>query len=317
MLRGGGGWSPTVIFALNFIAITPLAAVLSFATEISIPLGDTLGGLLNATFGNAVELIVSIIALKKGEIEVVQSSILGSILSNLLLVMGMSFLLGGMVNMTDSMDNGIEQSFTSAAAQTTCSLLALSSASMIVPATVRCVPGREISNTPLCCKSRRLPSGKLTNSQLYSIPDRTDEPDKIQIIVTHSRGTAILLLLLYILYLCFQLRTHRNPLNVEAGVAPGLEDEASDELQTTINPWAAATILIAVTIIISFCADYLVGSIDTIAENIQTSKSFIGLILIPIVGNAAEHATACVMAVRNKMDLVSVKMFIFLIALAD
>jgi Ca2+:H+ antiporter len=137
IIAGVLGWSPAAMFSLNFIAIIPLAAVLSFATEeISIPLGETLGGLLNATFGNAVELIVSIIALKKNEIEVVQSSMLGSILSNLLLVMGSSFLLGGLVNMKDDSGNGTEQTFTSAMAQTTCSLLALSAASMIIPATV-------------------------------------------------------------------------------------------------------------------------------------------------------------------------------------
>lgn len=141
IIAGVLGWSPATVFSLNFIAIIPLAAVLSFATEeISIPLGETLGGLLNATFGNAVELIVSIVALKKNQIEVVQSSMLGSILSNLLLVMGSSFPLGGLINMKDDSGNGTEQTFTSAMAQTTCSLLALSAASMIIPATVSSLP---------------------------------------------------------------------------------------------------------------------------------------------------------------------------------
>ncbi|KAH6866142.1 Sodium/calcium exchanger protein-domain-containing protein [Thelonectria olida] len=260
IIAGVLGWSPAAVFSLNFIAIIPLAAVLSFATEeISIPLGETLGGLLNATFGNAVELIVSIVALKKNQIEVVQSSMLGSILSNLLLVMGSSFLLGGLVNMKDGSGNGTEQTFTSATAQTTCSLLALSAASMIIPAT------------------------------LYSILDSSDQHDKAETILWHSRGTAIILLILYALYLCFQLRTHKNLF--------------SEGLMKRLPPWSAAAVLIAVTVVISFCADYLVGSIDSIAKDAHTSKSFIGLILIPIVGNAAEHATACVMAVRNKMDL--------------
>lgn len=138
IIAGHLDWSPTAVFTLNFFAIIPLAAVLSFATEeISIKLGETLGGLLNATFGNAVELIVSIIALREGQIQVVQSSMLGSILSNLLLVMGMCFLFGGLANMRD--ENGLptEQSFASATAQTTCSLMALASASLILPATVR------------------------------------------------------------------------------------------------------------------------------------------------------------------------------------
>ncbi|KAF6524733.1 hypothetical protein HZS61_010528 [Fusarium oxysporum f. sp. conglutinans] len=273
IIAGMLSWSAAAVFSLNFIAIIPLAAVLSFATEeISIPLGETLGGLLNATFGNAVELIVSIVALKKNQIEVVQSSMLGSILSNLLLVMGSSFLLGGLVNIKDDSGNGTEQTFTSAMAQTACSLLALSAASMIIPAT------------------------------LYSILDSSDQHGKTESILWHSRGTAIILLILYALYLCFQLRTHKNLFSEGSGETSSL-DEGRDDPESVMSPWSAAAVLIAVTVVISFCADYLVGSIDSIAKDAHTSKSFIGLILIPIVGNAAEHATACVMAVRNKMDL--------------
>ncbi|KAM5527576.1 Vacuolar calcium ion transporter 2 [Fusarium oxysporum f. sp. phaseoli] len=256
IIAGVLGWSPAAVFSLNFIAIIPL----------------TLGGLLNATFGNAVELIVSIVALKKNQIEVVQSSMLGSILSNLLHVMGSSFLLGGFVNMKDDSGNGTEQTFTSAMAQTTCSLLALSAASMIIPAT------------------------------LYSILDSSDQHGKTESILWHSRGTAIILLILYALYLCFQLRTHKNLFSEGSGGTSTLDEEA-DEPESVMSPWSATAVLVAVTVVISFCADYLVGSIDSIAKDAHTSKSFIGLILIPIVGNAAEHATACVMAVRNKMDL--------------
>ena len=138
IIAGHFEWNPTAVFVLNFFAIIPLAAVLSFATEeISERLGETLGGLLNATFGNAVELIVSIIALRDGQIQVVQSSMLGSILSNLLLVLGMCFLFGGIANMRDRNGVATEQSFASATAQTTCSLMALASASMIIPSTVQ------------------------------------------------------------------------------------------------------------------------------------------------------------------------------------
>ncbi|KAK7583479.1 hypothetical protein V3481_012767 [Fusarium oxysporum f. sp. vasinfectum] len=220
----------------------------------------------------SIELIVSIVALKENQIEVVQSSMLGSILSNLLLVMGSSFLLGGLVNMKDDSGNGTEQTFTSAMAQTTCSLLALSAASMIIPAT------------------------------LYSILDSSDQHGKTESILWHSRETAIMLLILYALYLCFQLRTHKNLFSEGSGGTSSL-DEGGDDPESVMNPWSAAVVLVAVTVFISFCADYLVGSIDSIAKDAHTSKSFIGLILIPIVGNAAEHATACVMAVRNKMDL--------------
>jgi Ca2+:H+ antiporter len=131
-------WTATLVFVFNFFAIIPLASVLSFATEqIAMKLGDAIGGLLNATFGNAVELIVSIVALREGHIDIVQSSMLGSILSNLLLVLGMCFFFGGLKNMTNSSTGqGLEQKFASAVAQTTCSLMALSSATLILPSTV-------------------------------------------------------------------------------------------------------------------------------------------------------------------------------------
>jgi Ca2+:H+ antiporter len=154
IVAGATGWDPTTVFILNFFAIVPLAAVLSFATEeISVKLGQTMGGLLNATFGNAVELIVglkalstlssanvlqvSVVALRNGEIRIVQSSMLGSILSNILLVLGCCFLAGGIHNTRTGTANGIEQDFNSTVASTMSSLMAVASASLIIPATVR------------------------------------------------------------------------------------------------------------------------------------------------------------------------------------
>ncbi|GKT51687.1 vacuolar calcium ion transporter [Colletotrichum spaethianum] len=264
-------WGPTAVFTINFFAIIPLAAVLSFATEqISMKSGEALGGLLNATFGNAVELIVSIVALKEGQIEVVQSSMLGSILSNLLLVMGMCFFFGGIFNMRDRITGqGMEQSFASATAQTTCSLMTLSSASLVIPAT------------------------------LYSVfLEKVESVENERSILILSRGTAIVLLLLYILYLWFQLRTHPNLFDAE--IQHHNEEEAEEPI---MGPIAAAVVLVVTTVLIAICADYLVESIDPIVETAHISKNFIGLILIPIVGNAAEHVTAVVVAIRNKMDL--------------
>ena len=153
IVAGATGWNPTTVFILNFFAIVPLAAVLSFATEeISVKLGQTMGGLLNATFGNAVELIVglnalrlasannlqvSVVALRNGEIRIVQSSMLGSILSNILLVLGCCFLAGGIHNTRTGTARGIEQDFNSTVASTMSSLMAVASASLIIPATVR------------------------------------------------------------------------------------------------------------------------------------------------------------------------------------
>ncbi|EXV05795.1 calcium/proton exchangerprotein [Metarhizium robertsii] len=267
IVAGALNWNPTAVFTINFFAIIPLAAVLSFATEmLASKLGQAMGGLLNATFGNAVELIVSIVALKDGQIVVVQSSMLGSILSNLLLVMGMCFLFGGLVHRGTNGD-GREQSFSAAVAQTTCSLMTLSSASLVIPAA------------------------------LYAVLAQNGSQDKNSSILILSRGTAIILLLLYIMYLVFQLRTHSNLFDEET------QQEGEEEEEASIGPVAAGIVLVVVTVLVAICAEYLVGSIDDIVESANISKAFIGLILIPIVGNAAEHVTAVVVALRDKMDL--------------
>lgn len=197
---------------------------------------------------------------------------LGSILSNLLLVLGMCFFLGGITNMTDARGRGSEQIFASGTAQTACSLMTLSTASMVIPATLATV----IQGGPN--------------------PDSAKES-----VLILSRGTSVILLLLYGAYLYFQLRTHKNLFNPE--VPDDEEEEESEPDEASISAWSAAAVLIGVTLVISICADYLVDSIDAIVATGAVSKNFIGLILIPIVGNAAEHVTACVVAVRNKMDL--------------
>ncbi|KAI4871127.1 Calcium/proton exchanger [Hypoxylon rubiginosum] len=303
IIAGQTGWDPVAVFVINFFAIIPLAAVLSFATEeISAKLGEALGGLLNATFGNAVELIVSIIALRDRQIEVVKSSMIGSILSNLLLVMGMCFFFGGIVNMRDENGHGQEQSFQTITAQTTASLMTLSAASMILPGTLFMI----INNT-------------------RDNGDDGDNAERNNIVLSLSRGTAIILLLLYVLYLWFQLRTHHQLFSAEAGSesqeatnesqlpaeaaaehireAVANERGGKPEEETHMSPWSAGGVLIVTTVLVAICADYLVESIDALVERAHISRSFIGLILIPIVGNAAEHVTAVVVAVKNKMDL--------------
>ncbi|KAK3995826.1 Sodium/calcium exchanger protein-domain-containing protein [Cladorrhinum sp. PSN332] len=268
-------WGAPAVFTLNFFAIIPLAAVLSFATEeIAARLGETLGGLVNATFGNAVELIVSIVALRAGEIEIVQASMLGSILSNLLLVLGMCFFLGGIYNMRRPNGDGREQTFSSGTAQTTCSLMTLASASLVLPAA------------------------------LAGVLDKADDKDKKEAsILVLSRGTAIILLFLYVMYLYFALHTHTKLFEPEAQNDSDSEGPDEEEHVPVLGPWSAAAVLVITTLIISVNADYMVDSIDELVEQWHISKTFIGLILIPIVGNAAEHVTACVVAVKNKMDL--------------
>ncbi|OKL59334.1 hypothetical protein UA08_05390 [Talaromyces atroroseus] len=266
-------WSPATVFTLNFLAIIPLASLLSFATEeLAAVMGQTLGGLMNATFGNAVELIVSIVALKDNQIRVVQASMLGSILSNILLVLGCCFLIGGI--------RFPEQEFNTTVASTMSSLMAVASASLIIPASLFAAMSDSYNTAP-----------ENTRNSILLL----------------SRGTAIILLVLYVLYLVFQLKTHSRffedqqsaVVEAEAGAAEA-EPEAEDHI---LNPFAAGVALIVITIMVAICAEYLVGSIEGMVEKTGMSKTFIGLVLIPIVGNAAEHVTAVVVAYKNKMDL--------------
>jgi len=112
-----------------------------------------------------------------------------------------------------------------------------------------------------------------------------------------SRGTSIILLLIYVAYLYFQLKSHADLFDdAEA-------HESEDEADQLLGPWSAGAVLVVVTLLVAICAEYLVDSIDAIVEEAHISKTFIGLILIPIVGNAAEHVTAVIVAWKNKMDL--------------
>ncbi|KJX98828.1 hypothetical protein TI39_contig388g00008 [Zymoseptoria brevis] len=287
------------VFVINFIAIIPLAAVLSFATEeLAMYIGEVLGGLLNASFGNAVELIVSVIALKQGKVIIVQTSLIGSMLSNLLLVLGMCFFFGGLKR--------TEQYFNITVAQTAASLLALSIGSLIIPTAFAIFsPGGEKGVTPA------------------------------------SRGTAVLLLVIYGCYLFFQLSTHKEIYNEPSqkvpkrpsgrkdsgdmqrgiaviGAASGAasaggninrenlvheEDDDEEEETPSLSIIGSLIVLGIATVLIAFCAEYMVSSIGALTDGGKVSEEFVGLILIPIVGNAAEHATAVTVAIKDKMDL--------------
>ncbi|KAK6344134.1 hypothetical protein TWF696_007777 [Orbilia brochopaga] len=260
-------WSAITVFTLNFLAIVPLAALLSYATEeISLYVGQTLGGLLNATFGNAVELIVSIVALQKNEIRIVQASMLGSILSNILLVLGCCFLFGGMKYK--------EQTFNSTVASTMSSLMAVAAGSLIIPAALYNSFNNNID--------------PIKNPDQYASHNAS--------ILLLSRGASIVLLILYVLYLFFQLKTHTDLFSDE-------HDDEEEPETPALSVWGAALVLVLVTLMVAVCAEYLVDSIDSIVAETKISKTFIGLILLPIVGNAAEHVTAVVVATKNKMDL--------------
>lgn len=280
ILAGVLGWSSNAVFWINFLAIVPLASLLAFATEeLSENTGETIGGLLNATFGNAVELIVSIIALKDNQVRIVQASMLGSILLNLLLVLGCCFIAGGITR--------VQQTFNQTVAQTMLSLMALATAGLLIPAAFH-------ASVP-----------KPKNPSDFPDPNSSDGA-----ILSLSRGVSIVLLVLYILYLVFQLKTHKALFEEQAQdaddgiISTGLstaDDSHKDDNHLSVTQ--SLVVLVVSTILVSFCADYLVGSIDDIVELSGLSKTFLGLIVIPIVGNAAEHVTAIIVAMKDKMDL--------------
>ncbi|CAI6332505.1 unnamed protein product [Periconia digitata] len=305
--KTGGPWA---IFFINFFAIIPLAAILSYATEeLALRVGETLGGLLNATFGNAVELIVSIQALIKHEVTIVKTSLIGSMLSNLLLVLGMSFFLGGI--------NRQEQFFNVTVAQTAASMLALCIASLIIPTVFHNMLAEDHGSAGDAVK----------NSEL-------------------SHGTAVILLFVYGCYLFFQLKTHVTMYNEPSQKAPknksskledgaaakgiaaigagtaaaagggvnakgnifqdgnGNDEEEEDDFEEPNLTWIGAIVTLTIsTTLVAFCSEFMVSSIEGITSTGAISTTFVGLILLPIVGNAAEHATAVTVAIKDKMDL--------------
>lgn len=267
-------WGPLSIFLLNFFAIIPLAKLLGDATEqVSIRLGSTLGGLLNATFGNAVELIVAVVALMQGQLRIVQMSLIGSILSNLLLVLGMSFVAGGLYKP--------ENHFAQTPAQASSSIMTLGCFTMVIPAAY--------------WSSIQEKTGSLLESPLTDMLKHKPGAIDAQLgILFISRGTSILLLGIYLGYLYFQLKSHTFL----------YEDVAQEEQdEEHMSPRAAIVGLLLVTVITSFNADYLVSAIDDVANQYSISKVFIGIVLLPIVGNAAEHVTSVWMAAKDKMEI--------------
>ena len=243
-----------VLFASTLLAILPLAGLLGRATEqIALRTSDTVGGLLNATFGNAIELIIATLALYAGLLEVVKASIVGSILGNLLLVLGLSYLVGGLKHK--------EQTFNREAASTNATLLTLAVLAMIIPATMV------------------LESSLIGNSG----------GDVLQL----SRYSAILLLLVYLSFLFYQFKTHEH-LYI-SGVHVHEEPDMSKK--------QAFGLLFLSTFVVAIMAEMLVSTIEHVASHSPISEIFIGIILIPLVGNAAEHSSAITTAYNNKMDL--------------
>jgi Ca2+:H+ antiporter len=215
--------------------------------------GQKIGGLLNATFGNATELIIAFVAMKEGLFDVVKASLAGSVIGNILLVLGMSMLAGGLKYKI--------QTFNRNSINITASMLLFAVLGLSIPAIF----------------THTLPEGSLTTQY-----------EGLSIII------ALLMLLVYIMQFVFSFVTHRTL--YEDSVPSEVEEGKSASLPRAIGMLIASTICIAVL------SEIFVGTVEPMAESAGLSKTFVGIILVPIIGNAAEHSSAIIMAVKNKMN---------------
>jgi len=244
--------SPTVVFILAALSVIPLAGYMGEATEhLAARTGPAIGGLLNATFGNAAELIIGIVALRAGLIELVKASILGSILGNLLLILGLSLFVGGL--------HSPMVRFNRTAAGMAAAMLALAVLGLTIPALFHGL-----------------------------------HPEAMAIEELHlSEAVAVILARTYLLSLWFSLKTHSSLFSGEPHPVTG----------PTWGRLTALLVLAAATVGVAVESEILVHAVEPMSASIGLSQTFVGLILIPLVGNAAEHATAVIVARKGKMDL--------------
>lgn len=259
-------WGSLVVFVLAGLAIVPLASWMGTATEeIAVVVGPSLGGLLNATFGNATELIIALVALNAGLVDVVKASITGSIIGNLLLVMGLSMLLGGLRHK--------EQEFQPIVARVNASSMNLAVIAMLLPTALN-----------------------------YTTPGFTELT-----LQNLSVAVAIVLIAVYGLTLLFSMKTHTYL--YDAGVAQQDAQELAHENlddgevkhQPNVKLWVV--VLLVCTLLVAVESELLVDSLEAATDKLGLTALFTGVILLPIVGNAAEHATAVTVAMKDKMDL--------------
>jgi Ca2+:H+ antiporter len=248
--RGGH----SLIFVLSALSLIPLAGVLGTATEeTALYTGPKVGSLLNATLGNLAELIIAFAALREGLNSVVRASIAGSIIGNILIVLGASLLVGGL-------KNGI-QSFDPREASTNATMMTLAVIALVVPG-------------------------------LFFLTDADGDRLTIHDAERLSDGVALIMLVIYAAYLYFSL--------FQKGVAPV---HAGESEKASMPLWKAIGLLVGATIAVVIMSEILVGVLEPTAESWGLSDAFIGLIIVPLVGNVAEHLVAVKAAYNNDMDL--------------
>jgi Ca2+:H+ antiporter len=256
--------SATIIFITSALGVIPTAALMGRATEeLAARSGPGIGGFLNVTFGNAPELIIAFFALNEGLQEVVKASLVGSILGNILLVMGAAMFIGGRKRE--------RQRFDRTAANVTALMLLLAVVALISPAIFELVQGEGLPRP---------------DEEAHNYPSDVEQL---------SIGVALILLATYIAGLVFSLKTHKDLFNPEHAA----EDHVGE-------PWTVrrSVIMLALAgIAVGLMSEILVGSISEASESIGLSPFFVGVIVVAIVGNAAEHWVAIYFAARDKMDL--------------
>jgi Ca2+:H+ antiporter len=246
--------SHALIFLTACLAIVPLAGWLGRATEeLAHHTGEGIGGLLNATFGNAAELIIAIVALRKGLYSVVKASLTGSIIGNILLVLGAAVLAGGIKHK--------EQRFNATAARAQSTLLTLAAVGLIMPAAFLYLAGAR---------------AQVREASL-------------------SLDISSVLLLAYGAHLFFSLHTHKA-LFTAGGDLPDADAHVR-------GPARSAAMMVGTTALIAWISEILVGSVEPAAISFGISRVFIGVIVVAVIGNAAEHSTAVMLALKNRMDL--------------
>jgi Ca2+:H+ antiporter len=256
---------PLWMFLVSCVAIIPLAGLMGRATEnLAETLGAGIGGLLNATFGNAAELIIAIVALSKGPHmhDLVKASLTGSIIGNILLVLGLSILAGGYFHK--------KQTFNRTAAGMGATLLALATTGLILP-----------------------------TIYFFLKVGPTPNPDELHRVELLSEEIAAILAVVYLLSLIFSLRTHSH-------LFAGDEEHLPTTGEGHQPEWSRKTSLIVLAIstgLIALISEFLVGSVEGAREALGMTEVFVGVIVVAVIGNAAEHSTAVLMAMKNKMDL--------------
>jgi Ca2+:H+ antiporter len=243
----------TWLFIFSALAIIPLAGVMGEATEvISYYAGNRIGGFLNATFGNATELIISFFAIKEGLFDVVKASIAGSVIGNILLVLGISMLAGGLKYKT--------QHFNQKVIDVTSSMLLFAVIGLSIPAIFTHTVSAELLTTRY---------------------------EGLSIVV------AVIMFTIYILSLVFSFYTHKDLYAVE--------EESQEAPAWSLKK--AIGILVIATVLIGIESEIFVGTVEPMTKAMGLSEFFVGIILVPIIGNAAEHSTAVMMALKNKMNV--------------